>query len=205
MENGFIFENSIVQNQENQEDGGGCGLSFEFPSSSDLTITYRNCTWRSNTAAYVGGALAYGRSQNSRNHNLIFDNCTFDSNNVNDQFGGALWLRTTNTILIRDCNFTNNKALGTESYGGAIYFDTQCTAAISIISSKFYRNSAIDANAIYFTDNLKSVSIDSCEIKNNGNQKSAILSSSKSLEIVNTYLGFEQYTNKGRVFLKKLP
>ena len=195
---GFIFENSIVQNQENQEDGGGCGLSFEFPNSSDLTITYRNCTWRSNTAAYVGGALAYGRSQNSRNHNLIFDNCTFDSNNVNDQFGGALWLRTTNTILIRDCNFTNNKALGTESYGGAIYFDTQCTAAISIISSKFYRNSAIDANAIYFTDNLKSVSIDSCEIKNNGNQKSAILSSSKSLEIVNTYLGFEQYTNKGR-------
>ena len=50
---GYTFESTHTNNAQNQEDGGGSGISIVFTNSPSLTFTFRNCIWRGNHCTQV--------------------------------------------------------------------------------------------------------------------------------------------------------
>ena len=93
-------------------------------------ITGTNVIFASNTAAAWGGIMA--SSANSAYGGAIYMNSTASANfmgvffggndaySANDSYGGAIYAQTNANLIVTNGTFSNNKADGKTSYGGAL-------------------------------------------------------------------------------------
>jgi predicted outer membrane repeat protein len=130
-----LFTNCNFEDSFATGDGGG--LYYNIESTSVL----RQCTFTNNTAD-IGGGIYY-------NMGCVSDinDCTFTNNLAFGDGGAILYEPNNSTIMIADCNFTDNSA----TYGGALYFDPNCSGIIS--KTVLLSNAASeDGGAIYMAD-----------------------------------------------------
>jgi parallel beta-helix repeat protein len=112
--------------------GGGAYLD------TNSKITFRNCKFSANRAAYSGGALFLKSAS-------VFDNCEFTGNSsyhptlLNRGTGGAVYVRA-NGAIFTSCTFTNNWA---DKRGGGM--DLNSASNTSITNCTFHENS-LDAS-----------------------------------------------------------
>lgn len=112
-----------------------------------------------------GGILTYG--------NPTIRNCTFTQNS--GHFGGGLYPRGTDAIVIENCNFTNNVA----SWGGAgIYINS---VAADITNCTFSENSATTLRGGGVYSNGVVINVTDCVFTNN----SAASSSAGAMHLTN--------------------
>ncbi|KAK8837679.1 hypothetical protein M9Y10_036214 [Tritrichomonas musculus] len=194
----FTFQNNEISNARGREDTGGSGFWIDNANNRPFDFTFRNVKFIGNTAVYAGGGFAFGSTQAYRSSKLYFDQCQFIDNRCKEELGGALWIGSEGDVVIDSCVFTNNKALGVHSYGGAIYFDPSCTSKVLIINTVMTKNSAIDGNALYLPSSLSEVVIKECNLLNNGNLNSSVYSICPYLVIEDSSIGFEKYSLKSR-------
>ena len=73
-------------------------------------------------------------------------NCNFTNNKAtgDDSYGGAVYISSNG--IVSNCNFTNNKATGEYSYGGAVYFVNNG----NVTNCNFADNTANAGGAVYF-------------------------------------------------------
>ncbi|KAK8897816.1 hypothetical protein M9Y10_000044 [Tritrichomonas musculus] len=190
-------------NSNTKYDGGGSGIYIGNSGSNANTpfnLTFHKCNWTLNSSPYKGGALAYGDSTELKNINLIFDDCVFVRNNCKTELAGCLWLSSSSeaSLLITKSRFEANKALSNTSIGGNIYLDQSYYGKVDIIDTEFTKNSAIDANALYISQNVQVVNIERCNIISNGNTNSQIINLCGELNIIDSEVGFGQYTLSAR-------
>lgn len=190
-------------NSNTKYDGGGSGIYIANSGSNANTpfnLTFHKCNWTLNSSPYKGGALAYGDSTELKNINLIFDDCVFVRNNCKTELAGCLWLSSSSeaSLLITKSRFEANKALSNTSIGGTIYLDQSYYGKVDIIDTEFTKNSAIDANALYISQNVQVVNIERCNIISNGNTNSQIINLCGELNIIDSEVGFGQYTLSAR-------
>ena len=107
-----LFQNSLYQ------DGGGCAMFIANAKLSQFESTYKlsfeDCTWSKNSASF-GGAFSYGNNALVRDIELVFERGTFSDNIASGQRGGALYLSTTQQIILDECTFTNNRCHNSET------------------------------------------------------------------------------------------
>ena len=99
-----LFEGNVTGS------GGGA-----FGSGNTIAV-FEDCTFRSNTSNYKGGAIDLGAA----NANATFINCLFEANRANGQNGGAISIHECSPS-IEDCIFADNFASGRG--GGIITLD----------------------------------------------------------------------------------
>ncbi|MCA8961393.1 MAG: hypothetical protein KDC38_12805 [Planctomycetes bacterium] len=97
--------------------------------------TIRNCTFRRNYA-YRGGAIYNGGPT------ITVENCTFVDNIAWLGFGAGIFSDTGN-LVVRDCHFTNNEAVGGgSSEGGGAGIATWINATMDVARCTFVNNTA---------------------------------------------------------------
>ena len=144
-------------------------------------IIFNNCTLYSNRAKNNGGALCmYGGSQE-------FHHCTFASNNVELEVGGAMYLNNSST-LIDNCTFQTNTAtrpVMSGAQGGAIGI-SYC-ADVTIGDTDFIMNSAAENGGAIVSKDQSSLDISNCDfVDNSALYGGAILSSDCNVNIGNS-------------------
>ena len=85
----------------------GYGGAIAFDVNAHLGII-KNSKFINNTAVRLGGAISFGKGS----FDGIITNSTFDDNTAYRSGGAISWDGTNGTM--KDCNFTNNAALGTD-------------------------------------------------------------------------------------------
>jgi predicted outer membrane repeat protein len=99
---------------------------------------------------------------------LTVGNSVFDNNSANFGGGAIAGFDSTN---IFNSTFSNNKAPGASSFGGAIYFQSIGGALIVTESALFNNSSALDGGAIYIANGpvtIRNVTVSGNSAKNNG-------------------------------------
>ena len=149
------------------KDGNVTNCTFDGNSATDdggaIWIkkgSVTNCNFADNTAGENGGSVCfYG--------NGSVTNCNFTGNTAN--YGGAVYFQSTGTVAncnftdntasgdggavwiysgtVTNCNFINNKVTGTESWGGAVFFNREGT----VTNCNFTDNSAYRGGAVYLS------------------------------------------------------
>ncbi|MHC4543549.1 MAG: right-handed parallel beta-helix repeat-containing protein, partial [Planctomycetota bacterium] len=114
--------------------------------------------------------------------------CTFTSNYAFDDGGGIFYEPNNSSIMIADCNFTNNYA----TFGGALYFDPNCSGTISD-TILFTNNADEDGGAIFLTESDMSI-IDCNNISYNSAVRGAGLycTDSPDTEIINCSIKYNE-------------
>lgn len=100
-------------------------------------IIIRNSKFLNNLAESHGGAIYCNSS------NAIIENNIFYKNQVISDFGGAIFVNTSDFPLIRNNHFTNNSS----KYGGGLAIKSFTNA--SIVSNLFTNNTALLGGALY--------------------------------------------------------
>ena len=118
--NSTFTNNEAKHNGETSSSGRGGAIFIHGNSTENCTdITIDTCKFNDNIAGVNGGAIDFNRGA----HNGTIINSAFN-NNIAKRSGGAVFWFGTNGV-IRDSNFTNNKALGLveykDSYGNLTY------------------------------------------------------------------------------------
>ncbi len=168
---GLVFEMGYADstrtgssiNHKRRSFSGGA-LVFEGKNASGVpTLTIKNCVFRQNYAAVVGGAIAAYSLDYLNNYylQLRIDNCTFTSNRTDTIAGDPI---TVNGGTI----------------GGAIFFHGTVVDSIWVRNSRFYDNFSYgEAAACYYalsppqdTSSLPAIVFDSCVFE--GNSQSGI-------------------------------
>ncbi|MBD2768944.1 T9SS type A sorting domain-containing protein [Hymenobacter sp. BT664] len=137
----FILKNSTYKNNTGSTYGGAVTALF-----SDVRI--ENCRFENNRCTIGGGAAVYvdgctgSRTTPGGLGEII--GCTFVNNN-SPSFG-AVFLQGYNEDqwVVRNCQFTNNKATGTAdgSQGGALFHNTLNNGTLEVSNSTFENNEA---------------------------------------------------------------
>ncbi len=168
---GLVFEKgyadsvqTIGTNDDGRRGRAGGALYFETKDSSGVpSLTIKNCIFRNNHAARVGGAIA-AYSINYLNHDYIqlqIENCTFASNRVDTVAG-------------------DQNAVNAGTLGGAIHFVGAAFDSIYVRNSRFYDNFSYGEAAACFyylrhppdTSSVPAIVFDSCVFE--GNTQSGI-------------------------------
>jgi len=132
------------------------GGAVYFSSTGNVT----NCNFINNTATIYGGGAVYFWDQGTVSNCNFTDNdaggggavffyeegtvtnCNF-ADNTATYYGGAIRMSSGS---VENCNFINNKATGTDTWGGAVFFDTNG----EVTNCNFTGNTADYGGAIYF-------------------------------------------------------
>ena len=131
-----VIKSTFIKNTASDR-GGGVYLN------RDGEVT--NCNFVNNFATNRGGAVY------SENSNVNVIKSTFIKNTASVR-GGAIYFYSYGEVT--NCNFTNNKATGSDSDGGAIYFMYKG----EVTNCNFVNNYAsIKAGAVYFHDKIAKV------------------------------------------------
>jgi len=160
--------------------GGSGGAAYCATGSRPL---FTDCTFGDNTAGYDGGGLYYAHDSNSTLNGCTFsnnaagsgggaisydvgctskvDDCTFAHNTATEDGGGAILYSLNNLIMVTDCNFAKNVA----NYGGALYFDPNCTGTIA--RSMLLDNDANGNGGAIFLDRGNQIDFNDCDISGN--------------------------------------
>lgn len=146
---GLKFTNGGGQNSRK-----GGALAIQPADYETLTVNLLDCTFTGNTTADYGttikqGGAIFAKATTQSLLNLNIRRCTFDSNSAmgrgGSANGGAICFISDNDdtpslqALIENCTFVNNIADAQgqddtkDAYGGAIYADTNATAATAIV------------------------------------------------------------------------
>ncbi len=146
----FWYDGSVENcNFTNNTATYGSGGAVYFNSNGNVT----NCNFTCNTATYYGGAI-YFLDQGT------VTNCNF-TNNTAGEWGGAIRMFSGN---VTNCNFINNKATGTDSVGGAVFFNREG----NVSNCNFINNKAtgIDSwgGAVFFN---REGNVTNCNFTNN--------------------------------------
>lgn len=169
---GFTVANGRA-NGEDQNNYGGAFYNYE----SIVTPTISNLMLKNNFAQFRGGAVYnyysnvdvggitfyrnyadYGGAVYNEAGNIVFTECTFDSNSTVNS-GGAFY-NTLSGSTINNCIFKNNAG----NNGGAVYNDK---GNIAFIGSTFNGNSAIEAGGAVYNDEDSGSTITNCIAKDN--------------------------------------
>lgn len=145
--NGLTITNCTFTN--NRVNGGSGGAIYNYYGEG-LTIT--NCVFSNNKALSGSGGAIYSIGT------MSIIGSTF-TNNQGKFSGGAVY--NSGKLVVSSCNFNNNQA----DVGGAI--DNNVVGSLSVISSTFSNNLAINGKgggAIYTSSKL---TVDSCTFTNN--------------------------------------
>ncbi len=133
------FENNYAEN----------GGAIFMDSGSVLNCNFTNNTANGNRK--YGGAIAMSSGS--------IEKCNFNNNSA--FYAGAVWFDGEGNVA--DCSFTNNKATGTTSWGGAIRMDYG-----NVGNSNFTNNSATyRGGAIFFNSFKYSGYVENCSFNNN--------------------------------------
>lgn len=146
--NSTLFTNCTAQT-----DGGGiCHNHNNWNANSDTTtmklegvrngdnagIIFRNCT----AVGYTGGAVR----ANAKNVSL--ENVLMEGNTATTE-GGGIWMSpAVGTSVIKNCEFTDNHAIGSDSKGGSIYLNNGGNI-LQFINSEVSDSSALNGGGIY--------------------------------------------------------
>ena len=164
-------------NSESGRDGG----SIYIESEGNTVVS--NCTFSKNIATGMGGGVFLKSSiLRGRKPKLsaIFNNCTFFGNEGEKGGGGIAWGETAWTTHIKSCKFHMNSA---KAGGGGLMvrtLESKPGSKTFVHHSLFENNIALIGGGIYVTrektwnnknhksnTSSQSVSIDSCEFRNN--------------------------------------
>ena len=126
---GDIDTNTVIEGFKFKGNGNSTVKNGGIVSLTSASPKFVNCVFEKGRADY--GAAVYCNLSAA-----IFDNCTFNQNNC-DEDGGAIYATDNSQPLIRDCEFTRNRAMKS---GGAIYCNQ---AAPTIKGSLLTHNNAV--------------------------------------------------------------
>ena len=129
--------------------------------------------------------------------NLTIINANYINAN-HDGHGGAIYFSSSATSgTVSNCNFADNKATGTNSWGGAIYFSDLGT----VTNCNFTRNSASNnGGAVYFSSDGE---VTNCSFTNNNNGEGAVFFAGKG-EVTNCNFADNYATNGGAIYFSDL-
>ncbi|OHT08591.1 hypothetical protein TRFO_22858 [Tritrichomonas foetus] len=191
------FQDILLHNHNTTtKDGGGSGLwvssKKELHNGTSSKLTFNKCNFINNIAGGVGGAIAYGDSQTLKATSIQFLECLFEGNTANGAQGGAIWFRSSESLIVSKCKFRNNKVNGGYSKGGHIYVDSEAKDSIQISGSTFDPVNANAGNAIYSGDNTKVIAIYNVTFNHCGTQGSVISSSAEDFSLSTSKIIFTQ-------------
>lgn len=139
----LAFNDCIFNLTTTDTNGGG---AFDFNTSKEFKCTFTNCSFNDcKSESGHGGAIFI---QQGANTTITFNKCSFSGNVA--RCGGAIYNKKS-TVVVDNCTFTSNKAVGiSNSDGSAIYsIDSENSSAYTdvnanlyIYNSTFYKNSA---------------------------------------------------------------
>jgi hypothetical protein len=158
----FTIEDTLFQGNATNANvgGGGTGGAIYVDGSNNGQLVLRRTTFRSNTAAFMGGAIhtyQYAGASGMTIEDSLFENNVTDRNggaiyhqngsltiarstfsgNVTRGQGGALWLLQATPTAITNSTFTGNRANGippnngSSGLGGAILINASTIATIT--------------------------------------------------------------------------
>ena len=141
---GSVSNNSIEDcffiNNTSTNDGGALYLFLP----SDLTIT--GCYFSSNNA--LDGSAIYYEETNLK---TLILNSSFFYQNVAWENGAALFISGSSTVIIENCNFTENSIqINEQNIGSVLYLNNP--GNLSIISCNFEFNEGIVGTCIYYSE-----------------------------------------------------
>ena len=111
----FEMTGGLIDGNKATASDGGIWINGE----KAMTATITGGTISNNTAVFSCGGLAASGSVK-----LSISGVTFSGNgNTGNGGGGAMYLTTTESVLVENCTFTGNTA---GKYGGAIYMGSNC-------------------------------------------------------------------------------
>ena len=145
-----LVSNTFIKGgKENQSDERAYsgGIDIYFKTRSVINITFYNVTV-CNNSGFDGGnvAVTYATVENGWNSSISFINCTF-SNGNSSRYGGGIYMEAIpkndaffesknesnfNILVIRDTNFTQNKA---EIAGAGMYLQLHESQHLSVIAA----------------------------------------------------------------------
>ena len=156
-EQSHIVQFRILPGSDGNNAGQGGGLHVIIKgSSSNNTITVRNCHFYNNSAVWGGGIDAIFLDR-ATNNTFTVNRCTFENNHAPDRGGGALQLGfygaeniLHNSIVVQDTEFVNNSA----GWGAAVAFfssrsEKGLNTSVTFINCVFERNSASIGAAVH--------------------------------------------------------
>eukprot|EP01104_Vermistella_antarctica_P013002 TRINITY_DN3864_c0_g1_i1.p1 TRINITY_DN3864_c0_g1~~TRINITY_DN3864_c0_g1_i1.p1 ORF type:complete len:1009 (+),score=187.27 TRINITY_DN3864_c0_g1_i1:136-3162(+) len=146
---GFLVDNVLFEDNKATFFGGAVDVTIPAGGAND--VVFRDVTFRSNSVAARGGAVAM---ENSRGD---FINCVFEDNHC-DSLGGAILMlnldsRAAETVNIFGCTFKGNDA----TLGGAIFNDRMILNVDA--DTVFESNTARYGGGIFIQDNTTAYSV----------------------------------------------
>ncbi|WP_458404599.1 Ig-like domain repeat protein [Methanobrevibacter sp.] len=160
----IAFTNTHFINASSKVNGGA--LYF---NSGVHDVTIFKCVFENNKATGTGGAIYY----NGNGEDISISDSSFNANSAYG--GGAIQFnagsREYNNIDIINCNFTNNKDLSNNNWGGSA-IGVNNAVDVYVSNSKFESNVAKSNGAIIF-DLCSQVVFNACNFTNNTASKSA--------------------------------
>lgn len=162
LNNQFILNDvTFLDNQAHW--GGGVALVFtrsnifaeNIPLNNHSMLSFNNCTWVSNTAIHAGAAAFIANlfvNKIDVNVNVLFDDCTFDSNNISANFSAGRSRRYGQGII-----YTIGIPLffsGHTTINGSVGTALVISAAIVDFTGQveFTNGQSIQGGAIYLSD-----------------------------------------------------
>ncbi|MBM4027244.1 MAG: hypothetical protein FJ280_17840, partial [Planctomycetes bacterium] len=155
---------TLNSNRVENESGGAIYYARE------CTTQLERCSVGSNTAGLYGGALAFEVLCQAK---II--GCTFGSNTAAFD-GGGIYSWYENLLDVNDTTFSDNRATGPLSSGGAVYaggtWDDKVKewyngSTIRLKKSQFTNNSAAFGGALYWYGEGADIRVDDCVIRGN--------------------------------------
>ena len=134
-----------------QLDGHGGGLFFRLSGVVNSTVIIRNTTFNSNFAEIDGGGLFVSMSDNARENTILIEDCNFSNNRVVNTSGGAIAINLFNKTIKNSFEIRNSCFTENHALGGA---------AVSLV----LYGDALDFESL---DDFDSVSLRNCMFAGN--------------------------------------
>ena len=144
--------------------GGNINLQpayYKYNGESD-TITITNPGIINGNGAIIDMAGSTIRAFTVNTEGVTINNLTIKNANYTGDGGAIYFSSYASSGTVENCNFTNNKAIGYDSCGGAVYFGTDGT----VTNCNFTNNSAGYGGAVYFCF-VSTGTVTNCNFTNN--------------------------------------
>nr|MBA3707967.1 hypothetical protein [Planctomycetota bacterium] len=142
---GAVLDGFVIRDGNANSAGGFPDINGGGMLCSSASPTIANCSFTSNTASNVGGAIIF-----YQNSSPTVTNCVFTGNS--GSLGGAMYFGVTSNPIITNCTFTLNTA---SSQGGAGYISSSSPVFTNDI---FWSDSAPTANEMLVSGGTPSAS-----------------------------------------------
>ena len=127
----FIHNSANKTNQNNtppvlKTSGHGGAILIRLADVQGSEISITNSSFENNTALVDGGAIYISLSENASTSSILLAHNRFLGNQVEEASGGAVSINSlsisfNNTIVVENCNFTNNKGNAGGAFSMALY------------------------------------------------------------------------------------